>query len=288
LPSKKIYDLAQQPGQVEAACSRKTSVKSAKSTNTKQLRTTYSAPALEKGFNVMELLAREKKGLTISEIATGIGLSLPEIFRIIVVMERRGWLRKSGGDKYSVSPHVLHVAFRSTSAEELSAIAIPHMRELSAASDQSCHLVIRNGDKGLVIARQQNPGPTGFHVRIGSEIDLRSTCSGHVLLAFDVEARGPAKAAPASDKSFAATLNAVRQRGYERMESARTLGVTDISYPIVDIHGDILAALTVPFLRFIDGSQTMSLDATQMLLDQTAKHISAELGVKREAVDVQG
>jgi len=264
-------------------------VKNSRSTASKQRRTTYSAPALEKGFNVVELLAREKKGLSPSEIAAGIGLSLPEIFRIIIVMERRGWLRKASGDKYSVTPHVLHLAFRATSAEELSAIAIPHMRELSAVSDQSCHLVIRNGDKGLVITRQQNPGPTGFHVRVGAEIDLRCTCSGHVLLAFGVQPRASSATAPvASDKSFAATLNAVRQRGYERMESARTLGVTDISYPIFDLHGEILAALTVPFLRFIDGSQTMSLDDTQALLDQTAKRISAELGVKAEAVDVHG
>ena len=71
------------------------------------------------------------------------------------------------------------------------------------------------------------------------------------------------------------------------MESARTLGVTDISYPIFDLHGDILAALTVPFLRFIDGSQILSLDETQARLDQTAKRISAELGVKRESVLVQ-
>jgi DNA-binding IclR family transcriptional regulator len=267
---------------------RKTQVKSAKPTGPKKGGTTYSAPALEKAFNVLELLARRKKGLMISEIAAGIGLSVPEIFRIIVVMERRGWLRKSDGDKYSVTPHVLHLAFRATSAEELSAIAIPYMRELCAASDQSCHLVIRNGDKGLVITRQQNPGPTGFHVRIGSEIDLKSTCSGHVLLAFGAEPRAPSNTPPAaSDKSFAATLNAVRQRGYERMESARTLGITDISYPILDMHGDILAALTVPFLRFIDGSQTMSLDETQALLDQTAKRISAELG-RRESVVVRG
>jgi DNA-binding IclR family transcriptional regulator len=254
-----------------------------------QGRTTYSAPALEKGFNVVELLAREKKGLTVSEIAAGIGLSLPEIFRIIVVMERRGWLRKSSDDKYSVTPHVLHLAFRATSAEELSAVAMPHMRELCAASDQSCHLVIRNGEKGLIITRRQNPGPTGFHVRVGTEIDLKFSCSGHVLLAFSADARRLSNTSSgAADKSFAATLSAVRQRGYERMKSARTLGVTDISYPIFDVHGEILAALTVPFLRFIDGSQTLSLDDTQELLAQTVKRISAELGVKREAVDVQG
>ena len=252
---------------------------SPKASGPKPLRATYSAPALEKAFNVLELLAREKQDLSASEIAAGIGLSVSEIFRIIVVMERRGWLRKSESDKYSVTPHVLHLAFRATPAEELSASAIPFMRELCASSDQSCHLVIRNGDKGLIIARQQNPGPTGIHVRLGSEIDLKSSCSGHVLLAFDTDPH-PTK----SEKPFAAILNAVRQRGYERTESARTLGVTDMSYPIFDIHGHILAALTVPFLRIIDGSHTMSVDDTQVLLEQTARHISTELGIRREAV----
>jgi DNA-binding IclR family transcriptional regulator len=264
-------------------------VKNLKTSSPKKQPTIYSAPALEKGFNVLELLAEQKRGLTISEIAAGIGLSLPEIFRVIIVMERRGWLRKSDGDKFSVTPHVLHLAFRATSAEELSAISIPHMRALCAASDQSCHLVIRNGDKGLVVTGQQNPGPTGLYVRVGSEIDLKSSCSGHVLVAFGLGLRAVSKAgAAASDRSFAATLNAVRQRGFERMESARTLGVTDISYPIFDLHGDILAALTVPFLRVIDGSQVMSLDDTQSLLEQTSRRISTELGVKGESVQVQG
>lgn len=254
-------------------------MKRANTSEPKRLRATYSAPALEKAFNVLELLATEKHGLLVSEIAAGIGLSVSEIFRIIVVMERRGWLRKSDNDRYGVTPHVLNLAFRATPAEELSTIAIPFMRELCSRSDQSCHLVIRNGDKGLVIARQQNPGPTGLHVRLGAEIDLKASCSGHVLLAFGADP--PTKA---SDKPFATALNAVRQRGYERMESARTLGVTDMSYPIFGMHGDIVAALTVPFLRLIDGSQALSLDDTQALLEQAARHISTELGIKREAV----
>jgi DNA-binding IclR family transcriptional regulator len=263
-------------------------VKRSKPQAAAQRRPMYSAPALEKGFNVLELLAAQKKGLTLSEIAAGLGLSLPEIFRIIVVMERRGWLQKAAGDRYSVTPHVLHLAFRATSAEALSAIAIPHMRALCAATDQSCHLVIRNGDTGLIITGLQNPGPTGLHVRIGSEIDLKSSCSGHVLEAFGAAPRTVSKSGlSASQKAFEATLNAVRQRGYERMESARTLGVTDISYPIFDLHGEIIAALTVPFLRVIDGSQLMSLDETQALLGQTARRICAELGVKAESVIAQ-
>ncbi len=238
---------------------------------------TYVAPALEKGFNVIELLARTPDGLTASEIAAGLGLSMSEIFRIIMVMERRRWLRKSAGDKYRVTPLVLDLAFRATPAEELAAVASPHMREFAQATDQSCHLVIRNGNKGLVIMRQQNPGPTGFHVRIGTQLDIETTCSGHVLLAFsDLAPEFIAPGMPA-DPRLQATLSAVQQRGYERMESARTLGVTDVSYPVFDFHGEIAAALTVPFLRLIDGTQTVHLDQAQDMLAQTAQRITAEL-----------
>jgi DNA-binding IclR family transcriptional regulator len=241
-------------------------------------RPNYFAPALEKGFNVVELLARNPQGLTVSEIASGLGLSISEIFRIIMVMERRQWLRKIPGDKYRVTPAVLDLAFRATPAEELAVVATPHMREFARITDQSCHLVIRNGHKGLVIMRQQNPGPTGFYVRVGMELDLEATCSGHVLLAFGL----PSGAPEADDTSerLQGILNAVRQRGYERMESARTLGVTDVSYPIFDFHGQIAAALTVPFLRLIDGTQTVHLDEAQQALADTVKAITADLAGK--------
>jgi len=236
-------------------------------------RPNYGAPALEKGFNVVELLSRNPEGLTVSEIAAGLGLSISEIFRIIMVMERRQWLRKAAGDKYRVTPMVLDLAFQATPAEELAAVAGPHMREFARLTDQSCHLVIRSGDKGLVIMRQQNPGPTGFHVRIGMQLDLETTCSGHVLLAFGLPTATP-------DHGLQALLNAVRQRGYERMESARTLGVTDVSYPIFDFHGQIAGALTVPFLRLIDGTQTVHLDDAQQALADTAKAIMTDLAGK--------
>ena len=82
-------------------------------------KTLYAAPALEKGFDIIELLAAAPDGLTSSEIAQRLGRSLSEIFRILVVMERRAWLRKSA-DRYSVSYRVLEHAFRATPAQSSS------------------------------------------------------------------------------------------------------------------------------------------------------------------------
>ena len=92
--------------------------------------------------DVIELLATVPEGLTISEIAVRLGLSISQIFRMIVVMERRGWLYKDGGtDRYRVSYKMLELAYRATPAQELARVATPVMYSLSQASRQSCHLV---------------------------------------------------------------------------------------------------------------------------------------------------
>jgi len=234
-------------------------------------RRVYAAPALEKGFNVIELLADTPHGLTISEIAQRLGLSISEIFRVIMVMERRAWLRKGPGDRFRVTPKVLDLAFRATPAEELSAVAAPVMYDLAQRIGQSCHLVVRNEDQGLVILRQEGPGPTGLSVRVGASLSLEKSCSGHVLLAF-------APMHGSATTGTGARLDAVRAQGYEMMDSARTLGVIDISYPVFGFDGQVAAALTVPFLKLIDGTQTVDHEAARDHLARAAGRISAALG----------
>jgi DNA-binding IclR family transcriptional regulator len=246
---------------------------------------TYSAPALERGFNVIELLAQAPRGLTASEIAAGLGLSIGEIFRIIVVMERRQWLNKnSQTDQYTVSHKILELIFRATPAEDLTVVAGPPMREIASKIDQSCHLVMPNGRRGLVILRQENPGGTVFIVKLGADLDLVRSCSGQVLLAFgddgwvgdvlDADAALP----PKDRAALVNRLKLVRSRGFEMRPSSRIHGVTDISYPIFGLGGHIVAALTIPFIVRIDGAQVFDEEDARAELALTSKRISTELG----------
>lgn len=244
----------------------------------------YSAPALEKGIEILELFAVEPRGLTISEIAQKLGRSISEVFRIIIVMERLGWLAKdASNDRYSVTYRVLDVAFRATPAQTLSNVAAPLMYDLSSATNQSCHLVVETGGRATVIHRQENMGPVGFGIRLGTVVDLLTSCSGHVLLAFAAEARrarmqGGLSIAEDVSISLERRLQAVRLQGYEMQPSARTAGVTDISFPVFGFDGHVCAALTIPFLVTIDGSQKLGLDEAREVLGQTAYQISHALG----------
>lgn len=253
----------------------------------------YKAPALDKAFLIIELLANNPQGLLASEMAAALGRSLGELFRFVVVLEEAGYLQKSRvTDRYTVTYKFLDVAYRATPARKLVVTAQPEMRALAATIGQSCHLVVAQSAEGLVIAREENPGTRGFALRVGAAIDLIRSCSGNILLAFGSEeateqmlSRAAAlRKEPIGHASLMARLQAIRARGYMQRESPVVRGVTDISFPIFGFGGELLAALTVPFLELIDGSQLVSLEEATAELKQTAEKISVALGWRPDQV----
>jgi DNA-binding IclR family transcriptional regulator len=244
----------------------------------------YSAPALEKGIDIIEALADAESGLTVSEIAARLRRPMSELFRIIIVMQQRGWLQKDPAtSRYSVTYHVLKLAHQSTPAHTLTAAAAPVMHELSVRIDQSCHLVIRSGNEGLVILRQENQRRhANLSVRMGAVIDLVTSCSGLVLLAhLDAEERERVLPRGKLTAQLIAKLAQVRKRGYEQHRSPITPGVTDIGCPVFAFDGKIMASLTIPYLHVLDNSVPLTVAQTRRLIEQAARRISQSLGWAR-------
>lgn len=254
----------------------------------------YAAPALDKAFLIIELLASHPQGMLVSEMATALGRSLGELFRIVVVMEEARYLEKSPiDDRYRVTYKFLDIAYRATPARQLTAAALPEMQSLALNVGQSCHLVVIEGGAGLVIAREENPGTRGFALRMGASIDIVASCSGKVLLAFAAPAqrvrildRAEAAQGQAIDRvALAEELERVRAQGHGLRESPITRGVTDLSAPIFGFGGDCMAALTIPFLETIDGSQACSIPQARQILIETTARISQALGYRGDDVD---
>jgi DNA-binding IclR family transcriptional regulator len=241
----------------------------------------YSAPALEKGIDIIEVLADAESGLTVSEIAERLKRPMSELFRIIVVMQQRGWLQKDEeSSRYSVTYHVLKLAHRSTPAQTLTAAAGPVMHDLSVRINHSCHLVVRSGTQGLVILRQENQRRhANLSVRMGAVIDLFSSCSGQVLLAhMDPDERERAIPRAKRSAKLNSVLERIRKRGYEVHPSPITSGVTDIGVPIRSFDGQVIAAMTIPYLHALDDSLPTTVEETRRHAEQAARRISQSLG----------
>ena len=148
----------------------------------------YRAPALEKGLDVLELLAREPLGLTISELAHRLGRTVGELFRMVVVLEQRSYVQmREDSDAFVLTLRMFELSHRFPPVARLSAAAGPVMHRLAHDTGQSCHMVIYYEGQGHVVAQYDAPTDRIFSVRLGAVAPLLETCSGHILLAFSDE-----------------------------------------------------------------------------------------------------
>lgn len=252
----------------------------------KKKRQVYSAPALEKGLDILELLATDGDPLTSAEIAARLGRSVGEIFRMIVVLEQRGYVASGvDDDRYSLTLKMFEVSSQVAPIKRLTSTAVGVMHDLAMTTHQSCHLVVYADGRGVIIAQEDSPSPRSFTVRIGAEAPLFESCSGHLILAFADEsarermmAAQPASEASPADADVNRLVKRVRDQGFESIKSRQIAGVHDIGYPVFDYSGKMQAALLIPFLEHIDGSEEVDFETCQRELASAAMVISRGLG----------
>ena len=220
----------------------------------------YAAPALEKGLDVLELLTGVPDGLTQSQIAEHLNRSLQEVYRMVVSLERRGYIcRSPPGDAFRLTMKLYDMAVAYPPIAMLTAAAVPIMQRLSLNAQQAMLLSVIDGTSIRAIANVDSPAPLGFRVRLGTASPVARTASGRVLLAFQsppmrawtFEAMAEGGIALAELKRLKKRVEAVARSGYEFVSGETFDGITDVSFPILDRKGEALAALTMPFLKSV-------------------------------------
>lgn len=244
----------------------------------------YSAPALEKGLDVLELLASVPEGLTQSAIAQHLGRSIQEVYRMVVSLERRGYIvRRPPGDAFSLSMKLHRLAFAYPPLRRLTMAAEPILQRLSFEAHQAFLLSVLDGVSIWAVSQVDSPEPMGLRIRLGNAASAARTASGRVLLAFqEPEVQEWIFAALSKSleaktfKRLEARVEKIHQRGYERITDETIRGVTDVSMPVFDRNGAALAALTMPFLE--TASNAVSIDVAAELLVTASGELSAAMG----------
>jgi len=246
----------------------------------------YSAPALEKGLDILELLSTEPDGLNVSDIAQRLGRSIGELFRMLVVLEQRGYVNSlPHSDKYVLSLKMFNLSHRYPPVKRLTAVATTVMKRLARAAEQSCHLVIYYEGKGHVVVQQDSPSERMFGVRLGAEAPLVNSCSGHILLTYAEEddrqimlQKIPSHHKKPTKKQVKEILARVLEQGHECVKSGQAQGVQDIGFPVYDYSEQVVAALVLPYLTHLDGSNSVTIEQATELLAEAATDISQALG----------
>lgn len=242
----------------------------------------YRAPALEKGLDVLELLATQSQPMTLTAIVNRLGRSHGELFRMVQVLEFRGYIEQDGSSEgYRLSDRLFSLGMQQPRTRNLIEIALPIMRQLSSEVGQSSHLALHTLGEMVVVARMESSEQLGFSVRVGYRRPLHQVASGAVLYAFqpeDVRRRWEAMLDPPLDDAalseFRAHADAIRERHVELTPSKFVAGVTDISAPVMR-GGIAAAALTMPYLKKLQPAMSAKDAAT--MVRRAAERISDQL-----------
>ncbi|WP_454817766.1 IclR family transcriptional regulator [Labrys neptuniae] len=252
----------------------------------------YRAPAAEKTLDILEYMAATQIPLTQSQIAAGVGRSIHEVYRIIQLMERRRYLeRDPKSDRYSLTLHLFSLAHSTPRIRTLSEAAIGPMRRLADTIQQSCHLAVLTGVEVTIVCQVDSPLSMRYSVSVGARFPAHQTSSGLVLLAGLPEEQrrrvliGVERhlAEGESMQAVKSHLSTVQDQGHDVRPSLVVSGVTNVSFPIFDMHAQTIAVLTVPFLPM--KTVATSLEEATRATAEAADEISLVLGHRKAIAD---
>jgi DNA-binding IclR family transcriptional regulator len=243
----------------------------------------YQAPALTKGLEVLEFLSAQSEPYAISALARALGKSRNEIYRMVIVLERAGYLARSDSDRFAVTRKLFDVAMHTPPQRNLLAHALPEMERLSEETLQSCHLTVASETDIVVVARVESPATLSFSVKVGYRRPLNESASGRVLYAFQTErvqtawrALQPSKNDQVLWAAVEREAATIRKAGYLLSPSPYVDAVTDIAAPVALGSDPIaIAALVMPFI----GGRSAKISLTQATAStrEAARRISHHL-----------
>lgn len=247
----------------------------------------YAAPALEKGLDILELLSESENGLTQQEIANKLGRKLGEIYRMLNCLVERKYV-SNVGNTYAITSKLFQLSHYHPPTYRLLTEALPIMESLSRAISFPCDLRVYNNGMQTVIASIQPPNGLGFMTRVGSEIEVAPSASGLVLLAFqDLVIReirikeSLPNTSEADIEVFRNSLKEIAAKGFASIKSNQYDGLHAISFPILDINGNAIAAMTVPMLARIDGTIQFTEKQVEELLRGSVSNLSQKLNINQ-------
>lgn len=246
--------------------------------------------AVSRAFQVIKLFDDAHSVLSLPDIVELSGLKKTTAFRLLSALEGEGILRKTDAGDYALGAELIALGGRAMRSNRLREVALPHLRELMHQSRESVTIDVLwldedNRPNSMVIKEMLGQRVLGLSQYIGSRFQAHATSTGKVLLAYQKPAdfarlnlAGLEKYTDqtiTSQTKLAQTLARVRELGYASTIDELEVGLTAVSAPIWNHHGEAVAAVCI-------GGATSRIRVGEVaeILVEKAGMISAEIGHK--------
>ena len=216
----------------------------------------FSTPSLDRALAILKCLGRHPSGLTLSQLASELGLPINLVDRVTQSLVAHQYLVRDADKRFSMGTGLLGLCQPVSDDVPLSEAALPAMRWLSTQSGEAAHLGILSGSEGIVLERVIGKAQIKFYTERGTRFPLHTSAPGKVILAFLPEEERDEvlggvsfeRFQPwtiASREEFLQCLEKVRADGYALDLSEHLEGLHCLGGPIFDSSGSAIASLWV-------------------------------------------
>jgi IclR family KDG regulon transcriptional repressor len=144
----------------------------------------YQAPSVRRAFQILDLVARRDKRLTISDLSRELGISKSTVHGIAQVLEGMGAVvRDDKTRRYSLGITLFELARSVYARIDLKDIARPIMEGLMRSTRQTVFLGIRSGDHVSIIDIVESTQDLKITAHIGARLPLLVGATGKVFIA---------------------------------------------------------------------------------------------------------
>ena len=204
-------------------------------------------PALEKGIDIVELVSEEGP-LTRPEIAARLKRTPGEVFRMLHILEARGYIAgRAGSEVLGLTSRFFSLACQSNRIRHLISRAVPILEDLTESLVQASYISVKSGQYMVAAACVESPGGAGIYIGRGCREDLSTSTPGVAFCAFSAAAYAEASASlSANKKRFTHRCETARRQGGVVEPHANIQAVSIASCPVV-VRGEPIAILTIPY-----------------------------------------
>jgi DNA-binding IclR family transcriptional regulator len=145
---------------------------------------TASAPSLERGLAILELIAKHPNGLTLSQLVRQLGLPKSSLHSLLLTFERAKYLHRiEPSGQYICGEKLIRVAMLAFDNAMLRRQATPILIKLMRRTGLTVHLATLVRAEVVMIARVSSSSGRRVATWIGKRVDAHCTSVGKCLIA---------------------------------------------------------------------------------------------------------
>jgi DNA-binding IclR family transcriptional regulator len=193
--------------------------------------------------------------LSLNDLSRRTGLPLSTVYRLATELVEWGALERVASAGYRIGLRLWEMGSQAPRSKALNEIVLPFMQDLYVATHENVHLAVLDGHDALYVERVTGRRSSPVRTRRGGRLPLHATGVGQVLLAYappafqqEVIAAGLRRYSPYTTVApglLRQTLARIRRNGVAVVREELTVGRISIAAPLLDAHGNALAALSL-------------------------------------------